>query len=132
MFGKLVMGKEVTCSMWAGTFVIIGGVLLTVLSASVVGTLEADFDYLFGLWANAGWHAYLVLSAVGGALLQTTHHVYAKAKREGTLLPHSDLVLPITYATFSALFGTMSVVMAKVLSELISLQIEHDIPVRSE
>jgi hypothetical protein len=33
-------------------------------------------------------------------------------------------VLPITYATFSALFGTFSVVLAKVLSELVTLQAE--------
>lgn len=32
-------------------------------------------------------------------------------------------VLPITYATFSALFGTFSVVLAKVLSELVTIWI---------
>ena len=33
-------------------------------------------------------------------------------------------MLPVTYATFSALFGTFSVVQAKVLSELVTLQLE--------
>ena len=36
-------------------------------------------------------------------------------------LPHAAYVLPATYATFSALFGTISVVLAKVLSELVTL-----------
>jgi|Transcript_75496 hypothetical protein len=38
---------------------------------------------------------------------------------EGTPLPHSHLVLPITYAVFSALFGTLSVVFAKCLAILL-------------
>jgi len=36
----------------------------------------------------------------------------------------SRYMLPVTYATFSALFGTFSVVQAKVLSELVTLQLE--------
>lgn len=45
----------------------------------------------------------------------------AKTRPEG--LPYADYVLPVTYATFSALFGTIAVVMAKVLSELVTLWI---------
>lgn len=43
----------------------------------------------------------------------------AGARPEG--LPRAAYVLPVTYATFSALFGTISVVLAKVLSELVTL-----------
>mmetsp|Transcript_46124 Transcript_46124/g.104194 ORF Transcript_46124/g.104194 Transcript_46124/m.104194 type:complete len:296 (-) Transcript_46124:833-1720(-) len=125
LFGKFVLGKEISSSMWAGTAMTIVGVVVTVLSASVVGTLEADFEYLLFLWGETGWIVYLVMTAAFGVLLQGTHQVYLTAKQNGKPLPHSEYVLPITYATFSALFGTMSVVFAKILSELVTLQIVH-------
>ena len=37
------------------------------------------------------------------------------------MLPYAEYVPPVTYAVFSALFGTMSVTLAKVLSELATL-----------
>jgi hypothetical protein len=43
--------------------------------------------------------------------------VYLTAQRAGAPKPRSELVLPVTYATFSALFGTYSVVEAKILSK---------------
>jgi hypothetical protein len=92
-----------------------------VLAASVVGTLEADVQDLLVLWANPLWLAYLVFCALFGAGIQTVHVAYNKAQDEGHKLPYSDYVLPITYATFSALFGTLSVVLAKQLSELVTL-----------
>jgi hypothetical protein len=46
--------------MYAGTAVVIVGVVLTVLSASVVGTLDAGVRDLLALWANPFWIAYLI------------------------------------------------------------------------
>lgn len=124
MFGRLVLGKDISTSMYAGTGVVILGVVLTVLSASVVGPLEADFNHLIALWAEPGWIVYLILTGGFGVLLQGTHQVYVKAKANGASLAYSELVLPVSYATFSALFGTLSVVFAKILSELVTLMIE--------
>ena len=124
LFGKLMLGKEISNSMWAGTAVTIVGVVLTVLSASVVGTLEANFEDLIGLWGEVAWLVYLAITVTGGILLQVAHQAYVKASVDGRPLPYSVYVLPVTYATFSALFGTLSVVMAKVLSELVTLWIE--------
>jgi len=49
--------------MYAGTAVVIVGVVLTVLSASVVGTLEASTGELLRFWANPLWIAYLIACA---------------------------------------------------------------------
>lgn len=72
-------------------------------------------------------------------------HRYEEREKSQNPLPHSNIVLPVTYAifdelfhcasnlrvcvthryaTFSALFGTFSVVLAKILSELLTAQIE--------
>jgi len=129
LFGKLVLGLVVTDRMYAGTVVTIGGVILTVFSASVVGTLEADFADLMALWLNPAWILYLLVCAALGVTLQATHKFYERAEAAGASLPHSELVLPVTYATFSALFGTLNAVFAKILSELITLQIEQDVDI---
>jgi len=129
LFGKLVLGKVITRCMWAGTAVTILGVVLTVLSASVVGTLEASFQDLQALWGEPAWLIYLSLTVTLGVVLQTTHQLYLKANVAGAALPYAEYVLPATYATFSALFGTLSVVQAKILSELLTLQIEKGTPI---
>jgi hypothetical protein len=123
-FGKCVQGKHISKSMYAGTVVTIIGVVLTVLSASVVGTLEADFVDLLKLWQEIGWLLYLLFTVILGVMLQALHQVCLKQKALGTPLAYTEYVLPVTYATFSALFGTLSVVFAKILSELLTLQIE--------
>lgn len=62
--------------MYAGTVVTICGVVLTVLSASVVGTLEADFQDLLSLWVEVGWLLYISFTICLGFILQATHQVY--------------------------------------------------------
>jgi hypothetical protein len=75
-FGKCVMNKKISRSMYAGTVVTIFGVVLTVLSASVVGTLNATFKDLLALWADLGWLLYISFTIVLGIILQATHQVY--------------------------------------------------------
>jgi len=57
---KKKTAAQVTGMMYAGTAVVIVGVVLTVLSASVVGTLDAGVSDLLALWANPFWIAYLI------------------------------------------------------------------------
>lgn len=90
LFGKFVLGSTITPMMYAGTMVTIVGVLITVLSASVVGTLEADVNDLLALWANPVWITYLVGCVLGGGALQYTHRKYAAAASEGTRLPYAE------------------------------------------
>ncbi len=122
IFARCVLGKVVTLAMYAGTAIIVGGVILTVWSASVVGDQPMDFPLLVSLWHEVPWIIYLVLIILFGVVLQTTHQVYVTAKASGKPKPYSDFLLPMTYATFSALFGTFSVVFAKILSKLLTLQ----------
>jgi hypothetical protein len=128
-FGRLVLGSHITNMMYFGTFITIVGVVLTVLSASVVGTLEATVNDLLVLWTNPLWLLYLLMCCGAGVALHVTHVAYEKAALAGKPYPNSDYVLPITYATFSALFGTFSVVLAKILSELLTLQLEFGVPI---
>ena len=48
---------------------------LQVLSASVVGTLEADVDDLLELWRNPFWSGYLVFCGAAGLALHLIHQV---------------------------------------------------------
>ena len=50
-------------------------VLFQVLSASVVGTLEADVDDLLELWQNPLWSGYLVFCGATGLALHIIHQV---------------------------------------------------------
>jgi len=90
LFGKFVLGSMITPMMYAGTLVTIVGVLITVLSASVVGTLEADVSDLLALWANPVWLTYLVCCVLGGGGLLYTHKKYEAAANEGKRLPYAE------------------------------------------
>ena len=90
LFGQFVLGSTITPLMYAGTCVTIAGVLITVLSASVVGTLEANVSDLLDLWANPAWIAYLAGCVVGGVGLQYTHKTYEAAAAAGRQLPYAE------------------------------------------
>jgi hypothetical protein len=68
-FGRCILGSHISVMMYTGTFMTIIGVMVTVLSASVVGTLNANVNDLLLLWANPVWLAYLVGCGVGGFFL---------------------------------------------------------------
>ena len=80
LFGRFVLGTNITPMMYGGTGVTIVGVVLTVFSASVVGTLEADVDDLLALWANPLWLGYLVFTVAFGALMQAVHTAYERCE----------------------------------------------------
>lgn len=126
-FGKFALGKEVTPKMYLGTCITVGGTIMTVaFSSKEAATIESVNDLLH-LWTNPIWISYLIFAAgLGGAL----HVVYgrmeaqtkdpnpvkaAKAKKDNTN------IMAVIYATFSALFGTLSVVFAKLLAEFLGL-----------
>jgi hypothetical protein len=95
-----------------------------------VGTFEANVPELLLLWQSPAWLAYLGGCACAGLGLHLVHVAYRNAEAEVATearlvgLPRAAIVLPVTYASFSALFGTFSVVLAKVLSELVTLLAE--------
>lgn len=72
-FGKCILGSHITPMMYGGTFLTIIGVMITVLSASVVGTLEANVNDLLILWTNPIWLAYIVGCCIAGFFLNVRH-----------------------------------------------------------
>jgi hypothetical protein len=124
LFGKFILGSIITYHMYAGTAIVIVGLILTVVSASVVEPLTAGIDELRAFWANPYWIVYLCFCVVFGVVLHFVHVKYEQSVDNKKNLPYSHYVLPMTFATFSALFGTMSVVFAKILAQLLKLQFE--------
>ena len=78
-------------------------------------------DDLIALWFEPAWVMYLFL--MGGAIvgLGAIYKIYEHKKDTGSPLPHSNVIMPVIYAVWSALFGTMSVSQAKVLGELLAI-----------
>jgi hypothetical protein len=104
--------------MYKGTAIIVVGVVITVLSASVVPTLEATTKELLALWTRTPWHFYLFFCVVYGCLCQGIFFISISCRKKTCMRYFEPEILePMTYATVSALFGTLSVVQAKVLSE---------------
>ena len=124
LFARFCLGKDVTPRMWKGTAVIVCGVVITVMSASVVPTLTATSSDLMELWTRTSWHLYLGFSGTFALLNEVTHRIYASLGKRFKL-PAAETVEPMSYASSSAVFGTLSVVQAKVLSELLTAQMEN-------
>lgn len=83
-------------------------------------------DGLIGLYANWLYLVYLAGTVGAGVVLYFTQKAYEKARESGAPLPHGAVIEPCAYATFSALFGTQSVVQAKCLAELLAVQAEGE------
>ena len=109
-----------TQTMLAGTCLTVTGTVMAVQFSSKV-TLDLDTDDIKKLYHNPGYLVYLILMGVAIVVL---HFVYRKLddrERNNTPVKHSDVILPGVYAVSSALFGTQSVVQAKVLAELLAV-----------
>jgi hypothetical protein len=119
LFGKIMHGAEVTGKMWAGTVITLVGTITAVSFSSKV-PLDVRIDDLILMWLEPLWLAYLIV--MGGSLiaLSTTYKIYEVRKKKGDPLPGTHIIMPIMYAVWSALFGTLSVCQAKVLGELLA------------
>ncbi|GMH95329.1 hypothetical protein TrVE_jg9083 [Triparma verrucosa] len=120
LFGKIMHGAIITKSMWFGTGITLAGTLLAVAFSSKVA-LQLTLDDLQALWLEPAWILYLIM--MGGAIvgLHLFYKIYEKKQLEGNPLPNSNVIMPIVYSVWSALFGTLSVSQAKVLGELLAI-----------
>ena len=132
-FARVILQKPISQRMYCGTATIVFGVIVTVLSASVVPTLEASTRQLMNFWTLRLWHYYLISCVFLGMTTQIIYLLYTSCSGArlccgiiAPSLPAENHVKPWTYATFSAIFGTLSVVQAKVLSELLMLQVTNE------
>ena len=120
LFGKFMLGARVTRAMLAGTCLTVTGTVVAVQFSSK-DTLDLDTREMKRLYFNP---AYLCYLAVMGGLLVGLRILYQNLdnlKKAGKPIKHSDVIMAIVYSIWSALFGTQSVVQAKVLAELISV-----------
>lgn len=116
--GKLLLKKKITEKMYLGTFLTVGGTVLTVsFSSKEAETVEVVAD-LVGLWRNKVWIGYIIIIFLFAFLL---HIAWVMNKNQ----KGSENVMAAVYATFSALWGTLSVVFAKLLAQLVEFRADN-------
>jgi hypothetical protein len=120
LFGKFMLGAHVTQTMLAGTFLTVMGTVMAVQFSSKE-TLDLDTEGIQKLYRNPAYLSYLVLMVF---MLVVLHLIYKKLdimKQNDKPIRKSDVIMPCIYSVWSALFGTQSVVQAKVLAELLAV-----------
>lgn len=120
LFGKFMLGARVTQTMLAGTLLTVTGTVMAVQFSSRV-TIDLNTEDIKELYKNPAYLIYLVLMAF---MLVVLHFVYKKLdelKHKGKAIKNTDIIMPCVYSVWSALFGTQSVVQAKVLAELLAV-----------
>ena len=120
LFGKFMLGARVTQTMLAGTLLTVTGTVMAVQFSSRV-TIDLNTEDIKELYKNPAYLIYLVLMAF---MLVVLHFVYKKLdelKHKGKAIKKTDIIMPCVYSVWSALFGTQSVVQAKVLAELLAV-----------
>jgi drug/metabolite transporter (DMT)-like permease len=117
-FGKFVLKRPVNRRMILGTVLIVVGTLLAVSSGSHKSQ-KLTVDDLTAYWAAPGWLAFVGCLVVIASVAWLVHQLYNFRMRRYDPLPWHEWIAPLTYALFSAIAGTQSVVQAKCMSELI-------------
>ncbi|KAJ8605506.1 hypothetical protein CTAYLR_000036 [Chrysophaeum taylorii] len=119
IFSKFMLKKTITWRMCVGTAMICAGTVLAVINSSREELCATARDLVRNYTHNLAYQVFLVATIVFGIVLQGTYVAYQRSVDVGRPLPGFRTVLPVTYAAFSALFGTQSVVQAKCLAELL-------------
>ncbi|CAN0352781.1 unnamed protein product, partial [Laminaria digitata] len=70
---------------------------------------------------NLGYNSLLLFELIFALAMHATYKIFRASKDQGRPRRYSDLVMPLSYAICSAIFGTQSVVQAKCFSELLAL-----------
>ncbi|KAL7548630.1 hypothetical protein ACHAWF_011908 [Thalassiosira exigua] len=120
LFGKFMLGAHVTQTMMAGTCLTVTGTVMAVQFSSKE-TLDLNTSDIKKLYGNPAYVTYLILMGGAVVVLQIVYRKLNERKKDGRPVKHSDVVLPCVYSVSSALFGTQSVVQAKVLAELLAV-----------
>lgn len=117
-FVRLVLGEQVTSRTIGGTMLIVAGQALIIIY-SPHASKSYTVPELQGLYIEPVFLGYLAAKLGGAGLLGALYHVYTDREGQHSPLPGSRLVRPSSYAMLSALIGTLSVLQAKCLSELL-------------
>jgi len=116
--GKWMQKKKIARKMYFGTFTTVLGTILAVSFSSKIGAEIEVIADLARLWGNGLWITYLIfISLLTLALYATNKYYEGKGATQS-----SKNTMAVIYAVISALYGTLSVVFAKLLAELLDLQ----------
>ena len=121
LFGKFLLGSRVTKQMYIGTCLTVSGTVVAVQFSSKVA-LDLNTSEMKKLYMNPLYIVYLCLMIGSLFLLDILYRYFEKRKKQNRPLQHTNIILPLVYSVWSALFGTQSVVQAKVLAELLAVQ----------
>jgi len=111
-FGKLLLKKEITKKMYLGTFLTVAGTVFSVSFSSKKSEPVEVMDDLVELWKNPMWIGYIIFIFVFALYLHILSIIW-KYQRD------KENERAIIYAMFSAIWGTLSVVFAKLLAQLV-------------
>lgn len=126
LFGRIMLKRTVTPKMILGTCFIVAGTIIALLSGPHKDP-EMTIEQLTANWQSTRWLVYVACMAGTTFVTWLVHKVYNFRFSRGRPLPGHKMVSPLTYAIFSAIIGTQSVVQAKCMAELVRLwTAEHE------
>ena len=119
-FARCVNKQHISAAGYIASFVIVGGISLAVASGNHVNKALGPAD-LEKYWVATKWIVYLAGVVFFAGVAQLVWLVYERRSRhpEGRALPRTATVLPVLYALSSSMIGSISVLQAKCISELL-------------
>jgi len=117
-FARVVNKVKLSIMMIVSSFAIVGGVAIAIGFGNHKNKSLVPDD-LIGYWQDGTWIGYLIGLLVVAVIVQATWFVYNKAEKAGAPLPGSGALLPSAYALSSSMIGSISVLQAKCISELL-------------
>ena len=111
-FGKFLLGSIVLFRMYVGTGCIVGGTILIVLFSSKGGD-PWTVEMLMENYLRTDYQIFLGVMVFVAVVFYTITDKLHKINENKQAITWHNIVEPVTYATFSAVFGTQAVVQAK-------------------
>jgi hypothetical protein len=121
LFGKYLLGEIVTKQMMVGTGLAIVGTMIAVQFSSKE-TLDLNTEEIKALYGNTAFLVYVGVAVFLLIALDQSYRRYERQHRQGNPFKHSQMIMAVQYSVWSALIGTQSVVQAKVIAELLTVQ----------
>lgn len=120
-FNKYLLDQEITHKMMLGTAFTVCGTVMAVMFSSKKSAEMNVVDDLIQLWNNIYWICYIVIISALALALQCVYRELEK-KHTWPKVNKFKNIMSIIYSIFSAIFGTLSVVFAKLLANLLNFQ----------
>lgn len=114
VFAKCMRGTTITYNVIAGSMMIVLGIGTVVVMGSHSSTTLTTKE-IESLYANPEYLTFLWFLGSAAVFLRYTEKAYSKRVAQGKAWPRSKTIIPVTYAAFSAIFGTQMVTQAKCL-----------------